>query len=167
MPSREAVPGDPIEWHNAYQYANELVADGILTKEEIIYGISMFAQNEPEQAYEWLINEASIRHLGKFPDDVDDISVSLFLEKSNKSTSINDELSSFLENTYTESRNERVGGKFLRLLGIVMIVAPSLHMAMRYDSDGESGNTDFTTSLIGSSIMIAGAYIIRKSTEQE
>ena len=166
MRNHEALPGEPVEWHEAYAYANELIKEGILERELVIYQFSMFDNNESEEAYEWLVNTASKKHLNNFTEDDSDISTSPFLDRNHKDQEMTKELKGYLENTYVGPITKKKLGRYMmKITGIVLLTSSGLGMIKRIADSGEPFSGKFSNALTEAAVIVIGSLLLQKSIE--
>lgn len=165
MRNHDSLPGEPVEWRDAYAYANELIKDGILERELVIYQLSMFEKHEPEEAFEWLVNVASKKHINSFEDD-SDISTTPFLNKKQKDQEPTVELRGYLENNYLGPINKKkFGGMLLKVSGCLLIGGAGLGVVKRLAETGEVFSSKFSDSITQAAAIIIGGLLVSQGIE--
>jgi len=162
MPNHEAIPGEPIEWRHTFRYAEELIEEGILDRDEVVYNISHFKEKDPEDAYDWLVTQACKRHVSRFEEDEDDIRVELFDEEE---ISITREIYQVLS-TRKERMLKKLGTLSLRAIGATIIVGSTVSYLDQIDAN--KPRADYSVNLFVTHLLMcsAGALILRKSIKE-
>ncbi len=167
MRKHGAVPGEPVEWQETYAYANDLIQDGILERDEVICQFSMFDKSESKAAFDWLVNVASRKHLENF-DDESDISTSPFLEKNIKNQEITKELSGYLTNTYLGPRqHKKIGSLALKVTGCTLLACGGLGFLIRISETGEVLSPKITDNLTQAAVIMVGSLLVARSIDMD
>lgn len=163
MQNHEALPGEPVEWRHTFRYAEELIREGILGRDEVIFHLSHYMEKDPEEAYDWLVTEACNRHIRILEEVDDDISVDFFHEKE---IPINQEIYRILSSKRERLLN-KLGSLSLRALGATLIVGSTVNYLNQVNVKGlgsDRGLNMLTTHLFVCGI---GALLLRKSLEKK
>lgn len=164
MQYREELPGEPIQWSHTEQYAKELIDEGIISKEEVDFNLSMFRGDQSEEAYNWLVKEASTRHLKKFGtgDHFEDWPFLVF--DQDEARDPEEELDELLENTYLGPIKKRKVGQFaLRACGNFSVLYVMYRVAVRFSEKGNFFSKNIIENVAELTLLSMGIIAVKES----
>lgn len=161
MQNHEALPGEPVEWQHTFRYAEELIREGILGRDEVIFHLSHYMEKDPEEAYDWLVTEACNRHIRILEEVDDDISVDFFHEKE---IPINKEIYQILSSKRERLLN-KLGSLSLRALGATLVVGSTINYMEQVNVQGTRADSSLNTLTTHLLVCGVGAFLMRKGFE--